>query len=60
MNIIYKVRLTFQQGNSNKEYNVEVEQISDSQLYNVNTSYGRIGSNLNRNTKNTSRNGNIL
>ncbi len=44
---VYKVRLTFQEGNSNKEYNIEVVEVGNSNTYNVNFSYGRIGSTLN-------------
>lgn len=49
---VYKVRLTFQQGSSNKEYNIEVVEIGNSNTYNVNFSYGRIGSTLNCGKKN--------
>lgn len=53
--IIYNTRLTFQDARSNKEYNVWLEHAGTStSLFDVQVSYGRIGSNLTRLTKNTS------
>ena len=50
----YQVRLTFQQGRSNKEYLIDVVEVGNSDSYNVNFAYGRIGSTLNRGIKNNS------
>ena len=48
----YQVRLTNQQGSSNKEYNIDVVEVGNSGTYNVNFAHGAIGSTLRRGTKN--------
>lgn len=50
----YQVRLTYQQGRSNKEYLIDVVEVGNTGCYNVNFAYGRIGSTLNHGTKNNS------
>ena len=49
---VYKVRLTFQQGNSNKEYNIEVAQVGSTDTYDVIFAHGGIGKSLRRGKKN--------
>ena len=55
-NIAYSNRLEFTQGSSFKEYNVAIITAADDSLdlFNVNFSYGRIGSALQTGTKNAS------